>query len=101
MRPSPPSAVVVFLAGACVALSAAAQLQPLFRASQDLVVVDVAVLDKSGNPLLNLERDDFVVTVDDRPRRVQSVRLVLTDPARAGLLLEKPTPVQPEPSSLS
>jgi len=67
-------------------------LQPLFRASQDLVVVDVAVLDKSGNPLLNLERDDFVVTVDDRPRRVQSVRLVLTDPARAEASLGEANP---------
>jgi VWFA-related protein len=60
-----------------------------FRAGIDLVTVDVVVLDKDGNPVPGLTRQDFVVEEDGRPQQVtefQSVELpppsTTTRPAR-------------------
>ncbi len=49
-----------------------------FRGGVDLVTVDVVVLDKSGNPVPGLTRQDFTVLEDGRPQTVtefQSVEL--------------------------
>ena len=48
--------------------------QPVFRASADLVVVDVSVIDRNGAPVTNLLADDFTVRIDGRPRRVVSIQ---------------------------
>ncbi len=44
-----------------VALLLTAQEQPVFRASSNLVVVNVTVRDKAGSPLLGLTKEDFIV----------------------------------------
>jgi hypothetical protein len=61
-----------------LALATAAQA-PQFRSGTDIVTVDVTVLDRSGAPATRLNADDFTLTVDGRPRRIQSVRLVKTE----------------------
>jgi VWFA-related protein len=44
--------------------------QPAFRATVDLVAVDVQVVDGNGRPLTALDKDKFEVTIDGRKRRV-------------------------------
>jgi VWFA-related protein len=50
--------------------------QSTFRATVDLVAVDVQVVDGDGRPLTTLDRDKFEVTIDGRKRRVVSSDLV-------------------------
>ncbi len=50
--------------------------QPTFRARVDLVTVDVAVVDRDGEPVGDLTADDFVVTVQGRNRTVVSAQRV-------------------------
>ena len=44
----------------------------VFRSGTELVLVNVVVRDKSGAVVLNLSRDDFTVTEDDKPQTVTS-----------------------------
>lgn len=53
--------------------------RPQFRSATDLVVVDVTVLGRGGKPETDLQPADFALTVDGKPRRIQSVRLVTTE----------------------
>ncbi|HYU77389.1 MAG TPA: VWA domain-containing protein, partial [Vicinamibacterales bacterium] len=53
-----------------------ADQQPTFRSGVDLVTVDAVVLGREGNPIANLQAEDFVVKVDGRPRRVMSAQFV-------------------------
>jgi len=52
--------------------------QPTFRASVDLVAVDVQVVDGDGRPVTTLGRDKFEVTIDGRQRKVVSSDLIQT-----------------------
>ena len=57
-----------------------------FRASVDLITVDVAAVDAKGRPVEDLRPDDFVVKVDGKPRSVVSAELIKVDrgqPAKA------------------
>ena len=51
---------------ATTALTAAAQ-QPTFRTSTEVVQLDVSVLDKQGQPVHGLSRQDFVVLENGKP----------------------------------
>ncbi len=46
---------------------------PAFRASVDLVTVDVRAVDEDGKPVPGLTKDDFVVTLDGQPRPVMAL----------------------------
>jgi VWFA-related protein len=50
--------------------------RPTFRTGVDLVPVDVNVIDREGNPVHDLTADDFVLTVDGRPRRIASAEFI-------------------------
>ena len=50
--------------------------QPTFRAEINVVRVDVIVTDRDGNPVTDLEADDFEVFEDDTPQIIDSFRLV-------------------------
>jgi VWFA-related protein len=69
--------VLTSLAGACFALGVASATGPVvsgqtFRASVDLIAVDVQVVDRDGRPMTTLMPEDFEVTLDGRRRRVVS-----------------------------
>ena len=59
-----------------LALGPAQQAPPVFRAGVDLVVVDVVVLDKDGQPVTNLTAADFEVSAGRRPRRIVSSEFI-------------------------
>src|SRR5262245_47841763 len=48
------------------------QTRPVFRSSTELVEVDVVVVDKAGNPVHGLTRDDFVVTDRKKPQSIET-----------------------------
>ena len=50
--------------------------QPVFRSGVELIAVDVAVVDRNGNPIGGLGPDQFDVTVDGKPRRVVSAEFI-------------------------
>src|SRR5215204_6286843 len=65
------------LAVGLVVVSLVGQAQePVFRAGVDLVTVDAIVVDKDGRPLTGLTADDFVLTVDGKPRQIDAFELV-------------------------
>jgi VWFA-related protein len=61
-----------------VAITAAQQPAPTFRAGVDLVPVDVTVLDRQGRPVNDLTAAEFSLTVDGQPRTVVSAAYVAT-----------------------
>ena len=50
--------------------------QPTFRAEINVVRVDIIVTDRDGNPVTDLEADDFEVFEDDTPQTIDSFKLV-------------------------
>jgi VWFA-related protein len=55
--------------------------RPVFRATVDLVAVEVQVVDRDGKPIPSLGVADFDVRIDGRRRKVVSADLVHYDPA--------------------
>jgi VWFA-related protein len=43
---------------------------PTFSANSNLVIVDVAIKDKSGKPIEGLKQNDFVILEDGRPQKI-------------------------------
>jgi VWFA-related protein len=50
--------------------------QPRFRASTDLVLVDVAAISRDGTPVRDLQPVDFTVTIDGGARRIASMKFI-------------------------
>lgn len=50
--------------------------EPVFRAGVDLVTVDAIVVDKDGRPITGLTADDFLLTVDGKPRTIDAFELI-------------------------
>jgi VWFA-related protein len=53
--------------------------QPVFRAGVNFVRVDVIVTDRSGNPINDLKPEDFEVTEEGRPQKVETFKLIALD----------------------
>jgi VWFA-related protein len=70
--------VALALATIAVAAPAPAVAQR-FKAGVDLVVIDVSVVDRSGEPVRDLRREDFSVFVANRPRALQSVEFITAE----------------------
>jgi VWFA-related protein len=49
---------------------------PVFREQTDLVVVDVVVADKNGNPVTGLRKEDFTVLDEKAPQSISSFEAV-------------------------
>ena len=81
-------ASAVGLAGLLAASGALAQPpSPTFPSKVELITVDVVVVDKKGQPVPGLTRDDFVVEEDGRPQTIVSFEAVRleAEPAEAAL----------------
>lgn len=68
----------------------AGQQPPVFRSGVDVVSVDALVVTDEGRPIEGLGPDDFVLTVDGKPRAVVSAQFVGASDAS-----EKTTPAAP------
>ncbi|MFO7695196.1 MAG: VWA domain-containing protein [Vicinamibacterales bacterium] len=78
-RASLPVAALTGLVLAIVAATGAsrpAAQQPVFKSGVELIAVDVAIVDKKGNPVTGLRPEQFEVTIDGKPRRVVSAEFV-------------------------
>jgi VWFA-related protein len=75
--------------GAGPGSGAAPQQQPVFRATVELVQVDVIVRDRDGNPVRGLTPEDFVILDRRKPQAVSTFKEIRRDqdrpsgPARA------------------
>jgi len=67
--------------------------EPVFRLQVRRVPVDVVVLDKDGNPVRGLKKDDFVVKENGKPQHVLSFDLF--DSSNPGRPLPKLPPLPP------
>lgn len=56
--------------------------QPIFRATVDLVTVDVSVTGRGDQPVTDLQAEDFIVTEDDVPQTVETVQFIQLDGQR-------------------
>src|SRR5262245_39685359 len=52
-----------------------------FRAGSEVIAIDVIVIDRGGSPVTDLTADDFSVTVEGKPRAIQSAQFLQADPA--------------------
>jgi VWFA-related protein len=52
---------------------------PVFRAGINFVRVDVIALDRSGNPVMDLKPEDFEVTEQNVPQKVETFKLISLD----------------------
>jgi VWFA-related protein len=74
-------------------LLAQAQAVPSFPAAVELVTVDAVVLDRDGNAVAGLAREDFVVSEDGRPQEIVGFEAVGSGgklPAAGGITVEPP-----------
>ncbi len=72
MRPSSRLVTVAWL----FSLAALAAQGPTFHGSINLLRLDVTVVTDDGTPVTDLKPEEFVVTVDGRPRPVRSAEFV-------------------------
>ena len=56
------------------------QKQPTFKTSINFVRVDVIVSDDKGTPILDLKPEEFSVTEDGKPQKVETFSVVKIDP---------------------
>src|SRR5512141_2016995 len=67
------------------AQQAAGDQPPSFRSGVELVMVDVGVIDRQGQPVRGLAAGDFTVTVGGVTRRVVSAEFVDASAVRAAM----------------
>src|SRR5215831_17291578 len=60
-----PSAVKIVSPVLALSLLIAQDTTPTFKVESKLVIVNVSVKDRSGKPITNLTKDDFIVTEDN------------------------------------
>jgi hypothetical protein len=70
-----------------------------FRSRSELVLVNVTVRDKNGNPVRDLKREDFTVLEDNKPQQVTSFDLENTDAVLSTAATEAPLLRQAQPAS--
>jgi VWFA-related protein len=74
-----------------------------FRAKTEIVLVNVTVRDKNGNPVRDLKRGDFTVLEDNKPQQVSSFDLENTDAVLSTAATEAPLlrPAKPAGADIS
>jgi VWFA-related protein len=85
--------VVAFaLALGCLAGRAEPVAQDTFRSGVEVVVIDVTIVDRSGQPVSGLTAADFRVNVDRKPRPIASAQFLAHDMRLAARPTPRPTP---------
>ena len=60
----------VSVALVCAGLLAQDEPSPTFRTNTNLVIVNVAIKDKSGKPIEDLKKDQFTLLEDGKPQQI-------------------------------
>ena len=84
------AAAAIAAGGATLLAQQAQPPAPTFKASVELVTVDVGVVDRQGTPMRGLMAGDFTVTVAGQPRRVVSAEYVDSGAARSQQMVTDP-----------
>lgn len=73
----------LLIAFVLLASHAAAQTpaQPRFRSGAEVIAIDVTVIGRDGTPVAGLTAADFDVSVEGKPRAIQSAQFLRSDPA--------------------
>jgi Ca-activated chloride channel family protein len=58
------------------------------RIDSKLIVIPAAVIDAAGNPVQGLSKDDFLVTEEGRPQKIEAVGTAETVPLEIALLID-------------
>ncbi len=66
---------IISAAVLCAGLLAQDQSSPTFRTNTNLVIVNVAVKDKSGKPIEDLKKDQFTLLEDGKPQQISVFEL--------------------------
>src|SRR5579863_9601210 len=61
---------IVSAALLCAGLLAQDEPSPTFRTNTNLVIVNVAIKDKSGKPIEDLKKDQFTLLEDGKPQQI-------------------------------
>jgi len=96
LRVAPGIVVIALLA---VASLRAGQQTPTFRVAVDYVEVDVLVTDSQGNPVRNLQKDDFQIFEDGKPQTLSNFVSVDIPVERGQQPLFASQPVEPDVQS--
>ena len=75
-RPRAAAADAAALAASRRPAAAAGQQPPVFRGGTNQVRVDVTVLDRKGEPLTDLTKEDFEVREDGIPQAIDTIKLI-------------------------
>ncbi len=67
-----------------------------FHSTSELVLVNVTVRDRNGNPVRNLKREDFTILEDNKPQQVISFDLENTDAVLSTAATEAPLLAAPK-----
>jgi VWFA-related protein len=86
-------AAAVCLAGAGIL----AQQPPTFRSGIEVVVIDVTVVTRAGQPVGDLRPGDFTVTVDGKPRSVASAQFLKYETRTTTVREKTAVPAPPAP----
>ena len=65
---------------------------PAFPSKVELVTVDAVVVDKNGNPVPGLTRDDFAIEEDGRPQTIVSFEAVVAEAPAPAAAAAPPSP---------
>ena len=87
-RSSVASALVVAML--CTGVVSQDSSEYTFRAKTEIVLVNVTVRDKNGNPVHDLKREDFTVSEDNKPQQVISFDQENTDAVLSTAATEAP-----------
>jgi VWFA-related protein len=69
---------------------------PTFRSGVNVVRVDVIATDKAGNIVSDLKPEDFEVTEQGKPQKIETFKLVSLDGGLMAAVDEKPQPIRSE-----
>jgi VWFA-related protein len=75
-NPPPPSSSAPQQPPAGQAPAGQPQRPPVFRGGTSQVRVDVTVLDKKGEPITNLTKEDFALLEDNQPQSIETLKLI-------------------------
>ena len=71
----------------CAVAALAAQTEPVFRTTSEVVLVPASVLDKHGQPVAGLKREDFELRVDGQRTGITALDEISGPPANAAATL--------------